>query len=161
MTPFDIVYAQLLQDIAADVVLTTIKDKNVIAYTQDSSPEKVGHATNDLPELTVYMSSFTGNIHASSSHSLIKTRWRFQAISSGYDSKRLHALAFAVVRVLTRWKNVNPPLTWKDRVFVKDVRLANADQGIAQNSTNIQGWATLMDAEIDLTFLTSDLMAND
>ena len=161
-TPFDLIYAKLTDEILlhADIA-PVLKEKNLIDYDQDSSPEKASVQTADLPEIVVYLSHIRGNIHQSSDTAKLTTVWAFMTSVGTYDSSKLNTLSFGLIRILVDWKSLLGGLTWSSRAFVKDVRLVNADVGLSnpKANRNIVGWSSIMMAEIDVSLLLADLKA--
>jgi hypothetical protein len=160
-SPFYMIHETLLRDIAADSVLSGIRKRNVIRWDSANDPAKGETLDSDFPELMLYMTNVTGNLHASSSHSSFITNWRFQVTTNTYKAAEVFELLWAVIRTLSRWKTLPP--TWKDRPFIRDVQFSRGDQGLSQpqNTKNITGWATIIDAQITITVLTSDLRENN
>ena len=162
-TPFEILHDKLLSEIGNDAVLSGIRKRNVLRFDSAADPAKGQTIDADFPELMLYLTNVTGNLHASSSHSEFLLNWRFQITTNTYKSADVFLLLWATIRTLTRLQ-YNPSLIkWKNRPFLKDVQFSRADQGLSQpqNTQNITGWATIIDAQIKITVLTSDLTEND
>jgi len=160
-TPFYLIHELLLREIAEDAVLSGIRARNVIRWDSSADPAKGQTLDSDFPELMLYMTNVSGNLHASSNHSSFITNWRFQVTTNTYKANEVFGLLWAIIRTLSRWKD-SPP-TWKDRSFIRDVQFSQAEQGLSQpqNTKNITGWATIIDAQITITVLTSDLRENN
>lgn len=161
-TPFDLIYAELVEQIRLHAdIQPVLKEKNLIEYDQDSSPEKASVQTADLPEIVVYLAHVRGNLHQSSDTVKLTTVWAFMSSVGSYDSSKLNTLNFGLLRVLVDWKELLGGLVWQTRPFVKDVRLVNADVGLSnpKANRNIVGWSSIMMAEIDVSLLLADLKA--
>ena len=162
-TPFDYLHEMLLAEIGKDARLSGIRPRNVMRWDSAADPAKGQTIDSDFPELMLYMTNVTGNLHASSSHSEFITNWRFQITTNTYKSAEVFALLWATIRVLTRWCRTPEKPKWKGHPFVRDVQFSRGDQGLSmpQNTQNITGWATIVDAQIKITVSTSDLIEND
>ena len=159
MTPFDLIYERLIADYRLQqAAIDSVKSKNLIEYTQESSPEKRSVQTADLPEVVIYLSNVRGNLHASSSTAHFTTTWQYMLSTGSFDSRKINTLGFAAIKSLSN-KAAMMALQWNSRTFVKDIRLLGADVGLSNPDANrnIKGWASLLSAEIDLSLLITDL----
>lgn len=158
--PISLLYDKILEAVAADTdVASLIKENNLIDFNDVRKPTKAGVTTADLPELVIYVSSVRGNLHASSSHVMLTTVWSFILSTGTFKMDVQNTLLFAILKVLTDWKNSIRPVEFASKQFVKDVRLADANTGVsnAEANRNIRGWAAVIQAEIDLGLDLSDL----
>lgn len=158
-TPFDITYEALLAHVLTRPdVAAVLKERNLIKYNARDTREKHSVQTADLPEIAIFMSAVRGNVHASSSHAAITTVWEYLFSTGTFDTGMINMLVFQTICSFVD-KDSLFALTWKDRVFIKDVRLSSGDQGKSNPAANrnINGWACVLTAEIDMTFLRTDL----
>lgn len=140
-------------------LIELVRLKNLIVFDADSSPEKTQVQSADVPEVVLYMSHIRGNLHESSSTVHLTTSWTFLISSGTFDSDVLGQLTLGAIRALVKWKENLHPLEWSGRTFVKDVRLVTGDVGLsnAQANRNIVGWSSMLDAEIDVSLLITDV----
>lgn len=151
--PFTITYVALLQACKENVCIRRlVSEGNLIDFTQTTDPQKSHVATADVPELVLYMSGMTGNLHSSSSDSSLTTVWRFVLSSGTFDTRIMSALSFAVLQVMAEWQTTLKKLRWSNAEFIKDVRFPAGNSGHSNRSANrnITGWATILDFEISM-----------
>lgn len=160
LTPFDLVYQQLLQDVQNNsLVQSYVKEKNLIRFTGNNPQEKLAVQTADLPEVVLWMQSVRGNLHASSSHVMLTTGWTFINSIGSYDSALNNALILGILAATMKWQSTLALLQWNNRIFVRDVRLQNSESGLSnvKANRNISGWASIMNFEVDMSLLITDL----
>ena len=158
LTPFDITYRALIAGVTAK---SLVRPGNFIKFDEVvHRPEKPGIASADVPELVLYMSGFSGNLHQSTSTARLTTTWTIVQSSGSYDSQLTNAVNWALIGLLADWQTVLHPLKYNDRVFVQDCRLAGSNSGQDANDKmrNIRGWVTVSSFEIDMSFLTADVV---
>lgn len=161
-TPFDLVYRQLVSNLLEQPrIAEVLKAKNLIQYDKPANAGKAAIQTADLPEIVVYCEGVRGNLHQSTSTALLTTSWRVVISTGMYDSKKLNSLVFGVICCLVN-KEQLMALKWKNRTFVKDIRLATGDFGLSDpaKNRNIAGWSSLLAVEIDFSLLLQDLKEN-
>lgn len=149
--PFTLTYKAMLQACKEDVdIRRLVSEGNLIDFTQTTDPQKPNIASADVPELVLYMSGMSGNLHSSSSDSSLTTVWRYVLSSGTFDTQVMGALSFAVIRTMSRWQSVLKPLRWSGAEFIKDVKFPAGNSGASNRAANrnITGWATVIDFEI-------------
>lgn len=161
-TPFDLVYREIVDSLYNDPTLAVqLRERTLVQFDdQRTNPQKKRVQSADLPEVVVYMRSVRGNLHATSSTLRLTTVWPVIISTGVYDTQLSNAIVFSVLRIAVDWKSTLAPLVWRSKDFVKDVRLVTSDSGESnpQYNRNITGWVTLLELEIDLSFLTTDFL---
>jgi|688.fasta_scaffold34928_6 hypothetical protein len=152
MTPLDVVTNALIQQI---LTYDSLKTRNVIDFADvKSNPAKGSVQTADLPEIALFIASFSSNVASNSSSINVSPVWRYMISTGTYNSKVSNELMMAVLSTVASWRETIQPLLWNEIQFVRNARLISAQQGMsnADQNRNITGWASIVDVEIDLYF---------
>lgn len=162
LDPFTIVHRALWDLVEADEGFTElVAVGNRIKFTGlDRSPKKDKIAEADLPEVMLVSESWGGNLHATSSHSLLTRQYTFIISTGDYRiCEKLYPVEFAILRALANWKTTLSALTWRGQTFVKTANLVSGTTGDSDPSRNrgISGWSTLWRCQVDMYLPTSQL----
>lgn len=124
-----------------------------------NNPDKTVVSGADLPELMIYFSGLSGNLHQNSDSCKFTLSYTVRLSTGSYDSTLINRLLFGVIAALLNWKNSLHTVTYNGRQFIKDVRINPTPVGDSdpESNRNIRGWASVMGIELDV-YLNSDLV---
>lgn len=125
-------------------------------------PIKEVPAVADLPEIILKSNGIvTGNLHNTSSTSILKRRYSFIVTVGTYQIAQLLELEFYLVCALCNWKETLTALQWNDKAFVKNANLSDVSEGLADtdNRRKLRGWIAVWSCELDFVFNTAELIA--
>lgn len=162
-TPFAAVYSSIWNLVDDSTVLSLgVRKGNRIRFdTNDRNPLKQNVQDADLPELMLISEGFSGNLNSSSSSTTIDERFAFYVSTGSFQyTDKLAPLNFELLRVLVRWKTISSTLLWKDKTFIKLVKLLDTGVGLFNEDQNrgLRGWSAIIRFQVTEHFKTSDLI---
>jgi len=123
-------------------------------------PIKDQISVEDLPEVRMLPAGSSFHAHRTSNSTSCMQRYALQ-VSTGdiRMNKWLFPVKWIIFRALKDWPTTLGTVLWNTKVFVKNVILNEAADGIneADLSRGIKGWSTIWSCEVEMWFTTGDL----
>ena len=161
--PFNMIYAALFELALAHPYFKALPPGNLIRFDDptDRSPIKNPIAAADVPELMLMLDNTAVNIRDTSDTTKCVRTFSWQLSSGDYRYPEIMSeMEWALLCAMCGWPKKLCVLKWENKTFVKRVALTNAITGISNQelNRNIQGWAAIWSAEVEMHFLTDDLL---
>lgn len=162
-TPYKKFYDALVSEIKSGtgelVTDLTEVEGNIVDYSgAETNPKEDTIQSGDVPEVVPYLSRVTGNFHANSSTAEFKSTWRCMISSGVYNSDKIFIGTFLVTRAMFLWTDWAKPLQWRNREFIREVNISQAEVGesIPEANRNIHGWACVADFDVIMRLQKDD-----
>lgn len=165
MNPFSMVITELWNMLLAHpCFVRDVKEANRIRFdiANNRDPLKATVMVADLPEVSIVTLSGTGNLMSNSSASQIVRQFSVLISTGDYRySEFLAPMEWIVFCAMTGWKNRLTALTWHDRKFVTRANMTSIASGLSdpEKNRNVKGWSAVWNVEVEMHFMTSDLLA--
>lgn len=157
--PFTLVQTQLWSLVEAfPPWADSVRMGNRIKFTGNArDPEKENRRTADTPEVSLFPSGGTTNLHSNSSQSEITKEYVFTAVTGDKRVNWTHDdLHFYMLQAISRWKSTGglSSLVWKGATFVEDANVSTITEGITdeQLNKNLAGWASTITIVVRMRF---------
>lgn len=164
ITPFTMVYTALWEMLLDHPRFARdVKEGNRIRFDMSSNrdPVKGTIADGDLPEVAITAQTVSANLQSTSHTSSCTRRYAILASTGDYRyTERLALVEWYIFVAMMGWQTRLSALTWKDRTFCKRLNLTSAASGLSdpQQNRNIVGWSAQWQVEIEMHFVTADLL---
>lgn len=159
-TPFSILYTGIWNAVDP-YIQDLVRPGNIIRYdTHEANPEKRNVQLADMPEVMLMSEGFEGNLTATSNSAQCLQRFAF-FVSTGrlQYTPYLAQISFALYRGLLAWTEFGE-LSWKEKRFVKAVRLDSTDEARlnAEQNRGLAGFSSALRFHVEMFFSRADLV---
>lgn len=161
--PFIMVYGALWDLLLAHPYFKTIRPGNLIRFDDPTNRNviKPQIVSGDVPEVMLMIEGTQINLQDSSSTSKCVRTYSWQIATGDLRySELMGNLEWSLFCAMANWPKHVTALRWKEKAFAKRVSISAGETGIAVASLNrdLRGWAAVWRCEVEMHFLTSDLL---
>lgn len=155
LDPFSLTYNALWRLVERNVALRSmVKTGNRIKYTNQDRPKtEISHA--DTPELALTVGGARFNERNNTTSTGLTKIFTWGVVSGDEVINEVyHPIQWELYRSMMDWRCELCKLEWCNCKFVQDCQLLTAEEGKLFEDLNrdIQGWAALMNVEVQMTF---------
>lgn len=136
---------------------------NRIKFNDDDnrSPMKDQVLGSDFPEVRIVPAGGSNHHYNTSTTSMMTRRFAIQ-VSTGDQRihEQLYPVEWAIFVALTDWLETLQALRWLSKKYIVSLKTLDVSEGISDLDLNrgIQGWSTVWNCEVDMSFSTADLL---
>lgn len=155
--PFTLVYNALWEAVDSSTILTElVRQGNKIKFIKelaDHDPRKVSGLSGQAPELMLIPDSFDTNFDSTNTGTGIQKIYNFVIRTTDrLLNKSLFPVEWALYLALINGRKEISKVTYKQKTFVTNVRILQAEAKLPEQNSSIAGWRCVWVVEVSMEF---------